>query len=134
MKKIDFYFMGPQGPWSGPYVENNKLMITFFAKLDFSRFFIGVINGSGVSFGQVTNLEFIPHHMTALPVHMCLDFQASYNFERRKRLFAYPFDHELWIPPCRLRWFPRYLVHPNQPLTPTQDNVAFFQHLKASEN
>ena len=73
--------MGPQGPWSGPYVENNKLMITFFSKLDFSRFFIGVINGSGVSFGQLENLlEFISHHMTALPVYMYLDFQAFYNF------------------------------------------------------
>ena len=40
--------------------------------------------GSGVSFGQVENsLEFIPHHMTALPVCMCLDFQA-YNFEHWK--------------------------------------------------
>ena len=46
-----FFFMGPQGPRSGPCVENNKL-ITFFAKPDFSGFFIGVINGSGVSFGQ----------------------------------------------------------------------------------
>ena len=61
--------MGQQGPWSGPYVENNKLMITFFTKTDFSGFLICVINGSGVSFGQVSNLlEFIPHHMTALPV------------------------------------------------------------------
>ena len=73
--------MGPQGPWSGPYVENNKLMITFFAKLDFSRFFIGVINGSGVSFGQLENLlEFISHHMTAIPVY-----------------------HDLWISPYRSR-------------------------------
>ena len=44
-----------------------------------------VTNGSRVSFGQVANLlEFISHHMTALPVYMCLDFQASYNFERRE--------------------------------------------------
>ena len=82
MKKIDFHFIGQQGPWSGPYVENNKLMITFFSKPDFSRLLICVINGSGVSFGQVANLlEFIPHHMTGLPVYMYLDFQASYNFE-----------------------------------------------------
>ena len=73
--------MGPQGPWSGPYVKKNKLMISFFAKPDFRRFFIGVINGSGVSFGQLENLlEFISHHMTALPVYMYLDFQAFYNF------------------------------------------------------
>ena len=77
--------MGQQGLWSGPYVKNNKLMINFFPKTDFSGFLICVINGSGVFFGQVANLlEFIPHHMTALPVYMCLDFQASYNFERRK--------------------------------------------------
>ena len=55
--------MGPQRPWSGP---------------DFSVFFICVINGSGVYFGQVANLlEFIQHHVTALPVCMCLGFQAS---------------------------------------------------------
>ena len=43
------------------------------------------MNGSGVPFGQVANsLEFIPYHMTALPVYICLDFQASYNFERQK--------------------------------------------------
>ena len=77
--------MVQQGPWSEPYVENNKLMIIFFPKPNFSGFLICVINGSGVSFGQVANLiEFIPHHMTALPVYMCLDLQASYNFERRK--------------------------------------------------
>ena len=77
--------MGPQGLWSGPYVENKKLMITFFPMSDVSRFFIRVINGSGVSFGQFAKLlEFIPHHMTALPVYMCLDFQAFYNFERWK--------------------------------------------------
>ena len=77
--------MGQQGPWSGSYVENNKLMITFFPKPDFSGFLICVINGSGVSFGQVANLlEFIPHHLKALPVYMCLYFQASYNFQRRK--------------------------------------------------
>ena len=77
--------MCPQGPWPRPYVENNKLLIIFFAKPDFSRFFICVMNGSGVSFVQVANLlEFIPHHMTALPIYMCLDFEASYNFERRK--------------------------------------------------
>ena len=74
--------MGQQGSWSGPYVKNNKLMITFFPKPDFSEFLICVINGSGVSFGQVANLlKFIPHHMIALPVYMCLDFQASYNFK-----------------------------------------------------
>ena len=77
--------MGQQGQWSGSYVGNNKLMITFFPKPDFSRFSICVINGSGVSFGQVANsLEFIPHHMTALPVYMCVDFQASYSFEHWK--------------------------------------------------
>ena len=77
--------MGPEEPRPWPYVENNKLTITFFTKHDFSRFFICVINGSGVSFGQVANLlEFIPYHMAALLVYMCLDFQASYNFERRK--------------------------------------------------
>ena len=75
--------MGQQGPW--PYAENNKFMITFFAKPDFSGFFICTINGPGVSFGQVAHLlEFIPHHITDLPVSMCSDFQASYNFERRK--------------------------------------------------
>ena len=52
--------MGPQGPWSGPYVENNKLFITFLAKPDFSGFFTCVVNTSGVSFGQVANLlEFL---------------------------------------------------------------------------
>ena len=77
--------MGQQGRWSGSYVGNNKLMIAFSAKPDFSGFFICVINGSGVSFGQVANsLEFIPHHMTALPVYMCVDFQASYSFEHWK--------------------------------------------------
>ena len=77
--------MGQQGPWSGCYVEKNKLMKTFFPKPNFNGFLICVINGSGVSFGQFANLlEFIPHYMTALPVCMCLDFQASYNFESRK--------------------------------------------------
>ena len=77
--------MDQQGPWSGPYVENNKLMITFYPKPDFSGFFICVINGPGVCFGEVANLlEFIPHHMTTLPVYMYLDLQAFYNFERRK--------------------------------------------------
>ena len=90
MKKIDFYFMGQQGPWSGSYVENNKLMITFFPKPDFSGFLICVINGSGVSFGQVANLlEFIPHHLKALPVYMCLYFNVG------KHLLAYSFDHDL---------------------------------------
>ena len=70
------------GLWSGPYVKHNKLRITFFPKPGFSGFSICVINGSGVSFGQVADLlEFIPHHITALLVYMCLDFQASYNFE-----------------------------------------------------
>ena len=77
--------MSKQGPLSGPYVENKKLKITFFPKPDFDGFLICVINGPGVSFGQVENLlEFIPHHKTALSVYMCLDFQASFNFERRK--------------------------------------------------
>ena len=77
--------MGSQEPWSGPCVQNNKLMITFFPKPDFNGFLICVINGSGVSFGQVTNLlKFIPRHMPALPVYICLDFQGSYNFVRRK--------------------------------------------------
>ena len=77
--------MGPQVPWSGPYVKNNKFMITFFAKPGFSGFFVCVINGSGVSFGQVANLlEIIPHYMTVSLVYMCLDFQTSYNFESRK--------------------------------------------------
>ena len=76
--------MGPQGPWSVSYVKNNKLMIAFFAKPDF------LINGSGVSFGQVTNLlQFFPHHMIALPVYMCLGFQASYNLERQITSYAY---------------------------------------------
>ena len=83
--------MGPQGPWSGPYVETKTLIINFFAKLDFIGFFICVVNESGVSFGQVENLlEFIPHHITALPVYTCLDFQASYNFERRKTSTCIP--------------------------------------------
>ena len=44
-----------------------------------------VINWSGVTCGQVANLlEFIPHHMTALTVYMCLDFHTFYNFERQK--------------------------------------------------
>ena len=77
--------MDQQGPWPGPYVEYNKLLITFFAKPDFSGFLLCVINESGVSFGKVVNLlEFIPLHMTALPVYMCFDFQTSYNFEHRK--------------------------------------------------
>ena len=77
--------MGSQGPWSGPCVEHNKLLISFFPKPDFNGFLICVINGSGVSFGQVTNLlKFIPRHMPALPVYICLDFQGSYNFVRRK--------------------------------------------------
>ena len=77
--------MGQQGTWSKSYVGNNKLMITFFPNPDFSGFFICVIDGSGVSFGQISNsLKFIPHHMAALPVYMCLNFQASYNFEHRK--------------------------------------------------
>ena len=47
-------------------------MITFFVKPDFSEHFISVINGSGGSFGQIANfLEFIPYHMTALPVYTC---------------------------------------------------------------
>ena len=76
--------MGLQWPWSGPYVENNELMRTFFAKTDFSGFDICAINGSRVSFDKNANLlEFIPHHITFLPV-MCLDFQAFYNFERRR--------------------------------------------------
>ena len=77
--------MGQQGPWSGHYVKNIKIMINFFIMLDFSGFVIYAINGSGVSFSQVANLlEFISYHMTALPVCMCFDFQASYNFEYRK--------------------------------------------------
>ena len=71
-------------------------MTTFFPKPDFSEFLICVINGSGVSFGQVANLlEFIPHHMTALPVYMYLDFQASYNFERQKTSTSVSFEHDL---------------------------------------
>ena len=42
--------------WSGSYVKNYKLMITFFPSPDFSEFLICVINRSGMSFGQVTNL------------------------------------------------------------------------------
>ena len=68
--------MGQQGPLSESYVGNNKFMTMFSPKPDFSEFFICVINRSGVSFGQVGNsLEFILHHMTALPVYMFLDFQ-----------------------------------------------------------
>ena len=75
--------MGPQGSWSVSYVKNNKLMIAYFAKPDF------LINGSGESFDQVANLlQFIPHHMTALPVYMCLGFQASYNLERQKTSYS----------------------------------------------
>ena len=60
-------------------------LVTFFPKPDFSGFLICVRNGSGVSFGQVANLlECIPYYMATLPVYICLDFQASYNFERRK--------------------------------------------------
>ena len=71
--------------WTHKGVENNKLMMTSFAKSSFSEFFICVINGSGVSFDQVPNLlEFIPHYMTALSVYMCLDFQTFYNFKRQK--------------------------------------------------
>ena len=59
-------------------------MVTFSPSLipDFSGFLISVINGSGMSFGQVGNLlESIPHHMTDLLVCMCLGFQTSYNFK-----------------------------------------------------
>ena len=67
-----------QGPWSGPDVENNKLLIIFFPKPYFSEFLICVINGSGVSFGQVANLlEFISHPMADLSAYMCLNFLAS---------------------------------------------------------
>ena len=76
---------GLEGSWSGSYVENDKLVVNFSPKPDFSGFLIRVMSRSGVSFGQVANLlEFILYHMTALPVYMCLDFQASYNFEHRK--------------------------------------------------
>ena len=86
--------MGQERTWSGSYVGNNKLVITFFPKPDFSGFFICVIYGSGVFFGQVANsLEFVPHHMTALPVYMCLDFHASYSFEHRKKSTFVSFDH-----------------------------------------
>ena len=62
-------------------------MITLFPMADFSGFLICVINGSELSFDQVSHLlEFIPHHLTALPVYMCLDFQASYNFQRQKQV------------------------------------------------
>ena len=65
-------------------------------KPDFRGFLIFVIDGSGVSFGWVANLlKFIPHHMTALPVFMCLNFQASHNFERRKSstcIFLWPWS------------------------------------------
>ena len=37
--------MGQQGLWSGHYVGNNKLMITFFLNPDFSGFLIYVIDG-----------------------------------------------------------------------------------------
>ena len=30
--------MGHQVPWTGSYIKNNKLMIKFFAKPDFSEF------------------------------------------------------------------------------------------------
>ena len=40
--------MGQQGPWSGHYVKNIKIMINFFITLDFSGFVIYAINGSGV--------------------------------------------------------------------------------------
>ena len=42
--------------WSGSYVKNYKLMISFFPNPDFSEFLICVINRSGMSFGQVANL------------------------------------------------------------------------------
>ena len=91
--------MGQQGLWSGRYVGNNKLMITFFPKPDSRGFLICVIDGSGVSFGQVLNLlEFISHHMTGLHVYMCLDFQASLLILNvGKHLLAYPFDHDLRV-------------------------------------
>ena len=112
--------MGPQGPWSWPYVENNKPVVTFFAKPDFSRFLICVINGSGVSFGQFAKLfEFFLHHMTALPVYVCLGFQASYNFEYQKMSTCIsprpsPLDPTLWIMvilevPCT----PTSIINPN---------------------
>ena len=41
-------------------------MVTFSPKADFSGFLICVIDGSGVA----NLLEFIPHHMAALPVYM----------------------------------------------------------------
>ena len=74
-------------------------MTTFSAKPDFSGFFY--INGSRVSSGQISNfLEFILHHMTALPVYKCLDFQASNNFKSRKTspcvsLSPWPLGHAL---------------------------------------
>ena len=75
--------------WSGSYVKNYKLMITFFPNPDFSEFLICVINRSGMSFGQVANLlKFISHYMTALSVYMCLDF--------------HPFDHDLMGPALQI--------------------------------
>ena len=95
--------MGQEGPWSGPYFENNKLMITFFPKPDFRKFLICVINGSGVSFGQIANLlEFIPHYMTALPVYKCLVSKLLIILNDRKHLLAYPFGYDLWFPLYRL--------------------------------
>ena len=65
-------------------------MITFFSERSFSGFLICVINESVICFDQVANLlEFVPHHMTAFPVYMCLDFQTSCNFERA---LVYLFD------------------------------------------
>ena len=60
-------------------------MVTLFPEPDFRGILIFVISGSVVFFGLIPKLlEFILYHMTALPVYMCLDFQASYNFEHRK--------------------------------------------------
>ena len=94
-----FLFLGQEGPWSGPYVKNNKT-ITFLLKPDFIVFLICVKNGSGVSFGRVVNyLEFIPHHMKALIVYMCLDSRSSYNFElwKTSTCASLAFNHDLWV-------------------------------------
>ena len=63
--------MGQQVPCSRPYVENNKLIITFFPKPDFRGFFIFtyyIYIYIYIYMYNINLLEFIPHHITSLHV------------------------------------------------------------------
>ena len=59
--------MGQQVPCSRPYVENNKLIITFFPKPDFRGFFTFTYY-IYIYMYNINLLEFIPHHITSLHV------------------------------------------------------------------